>query len=119
MLTSANCSSSLALAKLTSEFADYLLSKLTFRLTVPTTGKYELCNRKFYNQSYTLMLHKRKSIQFFCTLKSKYNNKLTALSVQWKCQSAAIVHDDFCLLARLSFKLSLSLSASVVVRDVW
>jgi len=35
---SANCSSGLVLAKLTFELADYRLSKLTFRLAVPTTG---------------------------------------------------------------------------------
>jgi len=38
VLTSARCSSSFALAKLTSELANYQSSKLTFRLAVPTTA---------------------------------------------------------------------------------
>jgi len=37
VLAPANCSSGLALAKLTFELADYLLLKLTFQLVVLTT----------------------------------------------------------------------------------
>jgi len=40
VVTFANCSSGLALAKLTFQLADYRLLRLTFQLAVPTTASW-------------------------------------------------------------------------------